>query len=87
MRRPCGVRPVARHRMSPTCPEPELREKVLTLTYLCPRGKYVADCPFCALGGLSHESRKKLLARMSAEQLLQLFDLPGECKCPDDPRG
>jgi hypothetical protein len=63
-----------------------LREKILALTYKCPKETYAADCPFAIIKGLSHQSRRSTLGHMSREDLLKLFDLPGACACPEDPR-
>jgi hypothetical protein len=65
--------------------EVALREKMLSLTLACPRGKHLAKCPFLRLSGLSYDSRKTLLAQMGREALLTLFDL-AVCRCPADPR-
>ncbi len=67
-------------------PEAELREKILALTYACPRGEYLASCPFQRLRGLSHDSRRTTLARLNREELLRLFELVPACNCPMDPR-
>ena len=63
-----------------------LREKILALTYKCPKGAYAADCPFAIIKGLSHQSRRSTLGQMGREDLLRLFGLPTACACPEDPR-
>ena len=68
-------------------PIADLREKLLALTYACPKAKYTPDCPFCVCGGLRYDSRRVGGLRLNHEQLLQLFDLPAGCACPADPRG
>jgi hypothetical protein len=64
----------------------DLREKILGLTYVCPKGEYTTDCPFAVLKGLSRDSRITLLAQMDRGRLLGLFDLPSSCACLADPR-
>lgn len=68
-------------------PSSALREKLLVLTYECPKGRHTPQCPFGVLAGLSHESRKSVIDRMSAADLVHLFDLVSTCSCPADPRG
>lgn len=62
-----------------------LREKLLALTYSCPKGQYAPRCPFAMLSGLSHDSRKCVLDGMSHDRLLHLFELVPTCACPADP--
>jgi hypothetical protein len=64
----------------------DLREKILELTYVCPKGEYTGDCPFVMLKGLSPDSRVTLLAQMDRERLIGLFNLPSSCACLADPR-
>ena len=63
-----------------------LREQLLQLTYRCPKGTYVGPCPFGKFSGVSHGSRQSMLARLSKQELTDLFDLASGCRCPDDPR-
>jgi hypothetical protein len=72
--------------MSENDPAVDLREKMISLTYACPKGEYVPTCPFGILRGLSHPSRKELLARLNQGELLKLFELSTDCRCPADPR-
>ena len=67
-------------------PTSELREKLLSLTYRCPKGNYTPRCPFSMLNGLSDTSRRVVFARMSYTEMSTLFDLLPECACPADPR-
>lgn len=64
----------------------ELRDKIIGLTYQCPRGEYTPDCAFGILKGLSHESRRSTLEPLSYAELVRLFDLVSSCRCPVDPR-
>lgn len=66
-------------------PTVALREKLLALTYSCPKGRYASRCPFAMLSGLSHDSRKTVLDGMSHDRLLDLFKLVPTCACPADP--
>lgn len=72
--------------MNPNDSDSVLSEKLLGLTYACPKGRYEAQCPFILLAGLSHSSREAVLKRMSRDELIGLFDLVPACRCPADPR-
>ena len=72
--------------MNENDPAARLREKILSLTYDCPKAQYVSGCPFGILGGLSHATRKVALDRMSYGELERLFELTVDCACPADPR-
>lgn len=73
-------------KLTPSPQLEKLRAVLLSLTYQCPLGSYVADCPFQIMKGLSHQSRQDYLARMDQDTLLDLFDMPAKCHCPADPR-
>lgn len=72
--------------MSAPDPADELRDKILALTYKCPRGEYTPACPFSMLKGLSHESRRNTLSPLGYPDMVRLFDLAHNCQCPEDPR-
>lgn len=71
--------------MRPDAPTCSLRERIVALTYQCPKGAYVPRCPFATLKGLSDLSRRSILGNLNYTTLAGLFDLAPTCSCPADP--
>lgn len=63
-----------------------LRERLMSVTYRCPKEGYVSNCPFRIIAGLSHESRRALFEGLDETRVLKLLDLAQPCVCPIDPR-
>ena len=63
-----------------------LRNKLLALSYRCPKGHYTANCPFPKLAGLTHATRESTLRRLGEPELRRSCDLVPECAGPAEPR-
>ncbi|HMO51728.1 MAG TPA: hypothetical protein PKE26_10535 [Kiritimatiellia bacterium] len=62
----------------------ERLEKLNELSTQCPRGHYVADCPFKVLKSVPYCSRKALFSAMEDDQFDALMQLALNCHCQSD---
>jgi hypothetical protein len=53
----------------------QLRELVMHLTLHCPLGLHQSGCPFSILSGISYESLKQAIGKMSREDCIDLFEM------------